>query len=781
MLPCPSELTLRSIGSNAISDDRYVAIEKHVEECPQCAAALERLVHAGLEAPDTLPNSEESPRIPGFEIRRELGRGAMSVVYRAWQPALKRFVTLKVVRSGPNAGARERGRWLREARAYACVRHPNIVLLHDAGESGPWLYLVLEYVPGGSLKHRLETPYAPTDGARLLETIARAVAAVHSANLVHLDLKPSNILLDVCPEKPREQATPRVGDFGIAYRWCDPDRSLPTESLSGPLGTPSYMAPEQIKGDRDAIGPPADIYGLGALLYHVLTGRPPFSAASVVETLEQVRNQEPAPPRRLNPQVPRDLETIALKCLAKHPAGRYVSAEAMADDLRRWLDGRPISARPVSSIEKVWRWSRRRPTIASLTAAIVLVVCIGFVAVVSLWRRAEAESLRARSEVRFAGNLFGEISAFGSPSSGQLRVVKRDDVILFLERTRKHILSQRMERPEDLVTLRQLSNVDINLAEKYTAEKKVDQARALLCECLEALDNIERQDPYRLMLARHRFAANCLFAEIADIEESNDEAITYIKRALAYGEEDLLSVPDHERIATVAHCRRSLAEFLSRQGNDDGARSVILANLRMLDDVPKDVSSPKITIWRTLVRIDLHQFKTCNSPTPASPPNIDGPLAQLASPEADPLDAETWAELVARSLSSGPAPIFPPDRHLCDFVDHLSERIAWQRRRGRLDEARRSAGRMHAFACLMVSRYPDHSLAHLAMCQALKQMAKNASRNKNDRAAVERNSQLAIKEARHALFLDPLDSRAANEVADLQKRLDAFLASEPGT
>ena len=205
----------------------------------------------------------------------------------------------------------QRSRWLREARAYACVRHPNIVPLHDAGEAGPWLYLVLEYVPGGSLKHQLETPYAPTDAARLLETIARAVAAVHSENLVHLDLKPSNILLDDGPERPREQATPRVGDFGIAYRWCDPDRTLPTESLSGPLGTPSYMAPEQITGDRDAIGPPADIYGLGALLYHVLTGRPPFSAASVVETLEQVRNQEPVPPRRLIPQVPRDLETIA--------------------------------------------------------------------------------------------------------------------------------------------------------------------------------------------------------------------------------------------------------------------------------------------------------------------------------------------------------------------------------------------------------------------------------------------------------------------------------------
>ena len=349
----------------------------------------------------------------------------------------------------------------------------------------------------------------------------------------------------------------------------------------------------------------------------------------------------------------------------------------------------------------------------------------------------KAKPFARRSELQFAGKLFGEISAFGSPASGELRVVKRADVISMLERIREHILFQRMERPEDLVTLRHLSIVDMNLARKYTAEKKVGQARALLRERLETLDRIEHQSPDILVLARGRFAANSVFAEIADIEGKTEESIAYMKKAVAHGEEYLHCRPDPVVIADVAYCRRSLATFLSRQGNEEGARSEILANLRMLDDVPKDVSSPIITIWRTLVRLDLHEFTACTSSAPTSQAHKAEPFSRLASSEADVLDSESWAELVARCLSSGTSPVVPPDRHLCDFMDGLSEPIALQRRLGRSDDAKRSAGRMHAFARLMVSRYPGHSVAHVAVCQAMRQMAKNASRTK-DRAAVER-------------------------------------------
>ena len=192
-------------------------------------------------------------------------------------------------------------------------------------------------------------------------------------------------------------------DFGIAYRWDEPDASLAMASLAGPMGTPSYMAPEQVTGDRSSIGPATDIYGLGALLYHLLTGRPPFSAPSVAETLEQVRHQEPVSPRRLNPSIPRDLETICLKCLQKDPARRYASAEALADDLSRWQEGRSIKVRPVSIPEMAWRACRRRPAVAALAIALLFTLCTGFLGMFVLWRHAESKRKLAEKESRIAG------------------------------------------------------------------------------------------------------------------------------------------------------------------------------------------------------------------------------------------------------------------------------------------------------------------------------------------------------------------------------------------
>ena len=369
MIACPFAATLARLGTDPFRDGTLSTLEGHIQGCPGCQAELDRLVRndaAGeLALPRLLPGRNEWPKVPGFVIERELGRGSTGVVYLARQPSLSRLVALKVVRSGPSAGSREYARWLREGRSFSALRHENVVRLHDVGQAGGWLYLVLEYVPGGTLNDRLDAPYAPRDAARLLEPIAGAVEAIHLAGLLHLDLKPSNILMDAPPGTPRERATPRVGDFGLAYVWDDPDATANALGPIGPLGTPRYMAPEQVGAGRETLGPAADVYGLGALLYHVMTGRPPFVAPSVAETLEQVRHQEPVPPRRLNPAIPRDLETICLKCLRKEPGQRYGSAQAVADELRRFLDGVAIAARPVSAPEKTWRWCRRRPAVAA--------------------------------------------------------------------------------------------------------------------------------------------------------------------------------------------------------------------------------------------------------------------------------------------------------------------------------------------------------------------------------------------------------------------------------
>ncbi len=357
MSTCPGEMILRSLGSDAIGDATYAAIEGHVEDCPACKALLERLAHRSTDAPRDSPVAKRTPRIPGFEIHRELGRGAMGVVYLATQTGLGRPVALKIlpgaVDSDDPSGARRR--WLREARAVSSIRHPNLVPLYDYGEADGRYFLVLEHIPGGSLKGRLTGPLPPRAAAGLVETIARTVADIHGRGLLHLDLKPSNILLDGEPNVAWDAWIPRVSDFGLAL-FADPDASMTT--LAGPRGTPSYMAPEQTVAPRAGMGPPTDIYALGAVLYELMTGRPPFQGASTIETLDQVRGQEPVPPRRLNPAIPRDLETICLTCLQKDPGRRYATADALSEDLRRWLDGRPIAAHPASPVEKAWRWCR---------------------------------------------------------------------------------------------------------------------------------------------------------------------------------------------------------------------------------------------------------------------------------------------------------------------------------------------------------------------------------------------------------------------------------------
>jgi Flp pilus assembly protein TadD len=335
-------------------------------------------------------------RVGGFELLEEVGRGGMGVVYRARQATLDRVVALKMIRRG-QADDPELARFRVEAEAIARLQHPNIVQVFEVGEHAGLPFVALEYCSAGSLAERLRgTTLRPVEAAAVVAALAQAMQAAHQHNVIHRDLKPANVLLaggDTAT--PLDRLTPKVSDFGLARKLDDPGLTQ-----SGVImGTPSYMAPEQARGHSKEVGPAADVYALGAVLYECLTGRPPFQAATALETLAQVLDREPLPPRQLNPAVPRDLETVSLKCLRKEPQKRYADAQALADDLGRYLDGRPVQARRVGRAERLLKWVRRRPAAAGLAAALVLLAVVGLVVGWSQYQqRAEARGRQQQTD-----------------------------------------------------------------------------------------------------------------------------------------------------------------------------------------------------------------------------------------------------------------------------------------------------------------------------------------------------------------------------------------------
>lgn len=344
------------------------------------------------DEPVDLPTEALADEMPAelgdYEILGEIGRGGTSVVYRARQRRLNRIVALKTLHGSALTSRDAFERLQTEAQAVARLDHPHIVPLYEVGRHSGTHFLTLRYFEQGSLAQALkQRRFTPTEAARFLATAARAVHHAHSRGVLHRDLKPSNFLLD-------EHGAPHVADFGLA-KLADSDSSL-TLSTSV-LGTPAYMAPEQAAGNAKDAGTPADIYALGAILFELLTGRPPFLGRSALEVIRQVADAEPPRPTALVPGLDRDLEAVCLRCLEKDPSRRYASAAALAEDLERWLRHEPLSIRPLSAGERALKWVRRRPLIASLAAACTLAVILGVTGVFWQYGRAIQAAELARS------------------------------------------------------------------------------------------------------------------------------------------------------------------------------------------------------------------------------------------------------------------------------------------------------------------------------------------------------------------------------------------------
>ncbi|MBV9122089.1 MAG: protein kinase, partial [Planctomycetes bacterium] len=373
----------------------------------------------------TQPAAVDYPAVPGYEVLEVLGRGGMGVVYKARHLELKRLVALKMLLAGTHASAAELDRFRTEAKAVARLQHAHIVQIYEVGTSGTCPYLALEFVEGGSLACRLGGDRKPArQAAQLVETLAQTMHYAHQRGIVHRDLKPGNILLTA-------DGTPKITDFGLAKLL---DQETGQSRHTALVGTPCYMAPEQVEARAPPPSPSLDVYALGAILYEMLTGRPPFQEATTGETLYQVRFQEPEPPRALQPAMPRDLEKVCLKCLRKEPPKRYRTALALAEDLRRFLAGEPVVARPPPAWERGLKWARRHPTAAVLAFVSILVpFLVVFAGWWSNWRTQQALHQREQQLTAEYENLLGKQRDLAQ-TAGQLARQERDNLLIAQQR-----------------------------------------------------------------------------------------------------------------------------------------------------------------------------------------------------------------------------------------------------------------------------------------------------------------------------------------------------------
>jgi tetratricopeptide (TPR) repeat protein len=618
LAPCPDEPCLRRFLLGDLSEAEGERLEQHLGGCTRCLEKLQTLhavdsvsealrVEPPVEDPRLMQLTErmrlllvappaavggaaesglataadiegllgppgapgEIGRLGSYQVLGVLGAGGMGVVFLARQQRPQRLVALKVLPPG-FAGGQRLARFRDEAEVIARLEHPNIVQVFEVGEHQGRPCFAMEYLKGGSLAHKLAAaPLTPRDAAALVATLARAMHHAHGQGILHRDLKPANVLLSA-------EGQPKIADFGLAKQLETGDGAAPgqrTES-GAILGTPAYMAPEQAAGR--AVGPGTDVYSLGAILYECLTGRPPFRAASPLQTLDQVRSQEPVPPARLQPGLPDDLQTICLKCMEKDPEKRYTPAAALADDLGRFLGGEPIRARPTSARDRLWKWAKRKPAAAALVAAtaLFLVILIGGALVHQQRLRAalagetasaeeargqrqlaEANYRHARAAVqRMLSRLEDRVLA-GTPRLKELQRQQLEDALTFYQ----EVLGD-LDNPDPAVRFDaaqaylQTATAQMLLGRPALAEDNLGRARRLL-EALVAEDP-DRPEYQSRLVACHNALSHCVgLGRSAEVGEHLHTALRLCQRLVAAHPD----VPAWQR--DLAACYHNLGSF----------------------------------------------------------------------------------------------------------------------------------------------------------------------------------------------------------------------------
>jgi serine/threonine-protein kinase len=694
---------------------------------------------------DPLPVMDGPRDFGEYELVEVIGAGGMGVVFRARQKRLDRWVALKMIKGGDLASADERRRFRLEAGAIAQLDHPHIVPIYEVGEFEGHCYYAMKLIEGGSLDRRLSEFVAdPPAAARLVATIARAVHHAHERGVLHRDLKPSNILID-------HQGQGHVADFGLAKRlgpWSD---ATGTGII---MGTPSYMAPEQASGKKDAVTTATDVYGLGALLYSLLAGRPPFRGDSILETIDLVRQKEPEPPTRVSGRLDRDLQTICLTCLRKEPERRYGSAAALADDLDRWSAGEPIAARPISVVERAWRWARREPLSAGLALAVVVLFVAGAVGLIisniaiarerdlaqaqrrialDQSRHAEVERQRALEHARQARKAVDEMYTsvaekwlYEQPKLSQIQRDFLEKALAFYQKFAREDGAGPDVELEQAKALSRLAWLQLRLGRPSEAESS-------LYEPVQTLQNLVDRYPDRAIYLQELGRALSTLGSYLSEQKRWQEANGVRERALS-AQRDLVkrfpAVPDY-RIALATN-QVQLALQYQFTGRPALAQKLAVDSLASLDGMKRDFpgrTDPHDLSTRMRVLEDVGCVRAENR--------------RLVEAEAALRESLAIAEHLPEHVIAAP--------DLSHRVGHISIYLGYTLGRlGQWRQARVRYGRALQIFERLAGDFPDHPLyqvdvidAELGLVDDLAATQSTASAADHARRQVERSAHLA--------------------------------------